>query len=148
MLEAQAVNSRCVVELRFLRGFVLRDHLLSAAGVSGEGKYSEGRLLRDHSRRHKRIDRNHESRCVTARICSKFRVNDCIFMRSGKLRNSICPARRGAVCRGSVDDPREILLHKTHRLLRRRIRQAEEGDIRRVDEFLSLIRVFPLCFIN
>ena len=148
MLEAQAVNSRCVVEFRFLRGLVLRDHLLSASGVTGEGKYGEGCLLRDHSRRHKRKDRNHESRCVTARICGKFRVNDCIFMRSGKLRNSICPARRGAVCRGSVDDPRGILLHKAHCLLCRRIRQAEEGNIRRVDKFLSLIRVFSLRFVN
>ena len=69
-------------------------------------------------------------------------------MHIGKLRNPVCPAGYCTVRRGGIDDPRGILLHKTHRLLRRRIRQAEEGDIRRVDEFLSLIRVFPLCFIN
>ena len=67
---------------------------------------------------------------------------------SAQLRKAVGPAVRSAVRRGGVDDAHIRVVDQRNSFPRTVIRQAQEYDVRRVEEFAPLIRIMALVLVD
>ena len=131
---------------RACRRRVLRDHLLAAAAVARDRRACERGVLIYYTAFDKRLHERDEPRRVTPRHGNAFR---CRYARGARLvefGKAVFPSRQGAVRGGRVDDRRARTFRQPRRLLRRRVRQAQERDVGGEDRLPSRLRIFPLFF--
>ena len=144
----QAVEAGTVKGFPLLRRLVLGDHLLAAAGVAGEGEAAEVRVRRQHPRLHQRGRDGDKARGMAPGVGHVFGLGDGLPLALFQLREAVDPARRRPVGGGGVDDPGVGALRQGHRLHGRRIRQAEEHDVRCRHQLFPLRRVLPLVLVD
>ena len=107
---------------------VLRDHLLAAAGIAGQGEGRELFVPGDDPGADERLYEGDESRRVAAG------VGDALRPRygpapAGKLWEAVFPPVRGSVRGRRVDDDGVRALDERHGLYRRRVGEAQKGDV-------------------
>ena len=99
----------------------------------------QGRVGRYQALMHQRFDQGDESAGVAARVSDPVTDGD-LLTQAVEFGESIIPARLGSVGGGGVDDGC-VAVYQLRRLDGRGVRQAEERDIRSVQD------LFPGCFV-
>ena len=107
---------------------ILRNHFLAATGIAGEGERRELFVLCDYPSADKRLDESYETRGMAAGVRYALRLRDCSAA-AGEFGEAVLPAVRRAVGGRGVDDDGVRVLDERDRLYRRRIGEAEKGDI-------------------
>ena len=123
------------------RAFVFRNHLLSAAAVSGQRKRRQVRILFDDPRLRKRRDKCAEAACVTSRNGDTLRGAHLGFSLRRKLRKAVAPSGSGSVRGRCVENNRIRIPGKSGALTRRVVGEAEKRSIRGLYRLTSRLGV-------
>ena len=147
MAEVQPIDPGAVQRPALL-ALIFRDHLLAAAGVTGEGEAGQGVVLWEHPHGRQGVDAGDEAGGVTAGVADPLALADQRAVELGQLRKAVGPVLRGAVGSGGVDDAGRRILHHAYRLPGSVVRQAQKHQVRFVEEFLPLRRVLALILVD
>ena len=85
---------------------------------------------------------------MAARICHPLGHFYCFPMGFGQLREAVIPCGIGTVCGGCIDKPGTVIVTQRNRFPCRRIRQAQEYDIRCIDELFPFRCILALVLVN
>ena len=120
---------------------ILCYHFLAATGITGKGEGRELFVLRDDSSSDKRLDEGYETRGVTAGVRNALRLRDH-GASACELGEAVFPTVRRAVRGRGVDDYGIRVLDERHGLYRRRIGEAEKGDVAGIQRVAPCGNVF------
>ena len=148
VLQGQAVDAGRVKGLRLVGGLVIRDHFLAAAGIAGQGEAGERVGSRDDAHPDQRSCAGDESCRVAAGIGDPVAGCDGGALVGGELREAVGPAVGSAVRGGSVDDADVRVIDQRDGLDGACVGQAQEDDVRRVEEFAALFVVVALVLVD
>ncbi len=148
VLQVQAVDPGAIQGLIPALPLIFRDHFFAAAAVARQGKGADQAVLRQDAHAHQGRAAGDKAGGVAAGICQQAGAADLIPLALAQLRQAVDPVRIRAVGGGGVNKTHPVALRQFHRFLRRRIGQAEENDVRGVDQAAPLIFVLPLIFID
>ena len=85
---------------------------------------------------------------MAARVCDPLAGRDGSALLFGKLRISVGPVIGSAVCGGCVDHADVRILDQGDSLNGACVRKAEEYDVGVVQEFLTLVQIMTLFFLD
>ena len=134
VLLGQAVEARGIERGVAHFALILRDHLLAAAAVASQREAAQHGVGRNDARVDQRPRDGDEARRVAAGVGDALARDDGLAHRRGELREAVGPALGRAMRGGGVDDARMVVLYEAHGLARRCVWQAEERDVRGVDQ--------------
>ena len=148
MLQVEAIDARCVQQLRPSFCLILRDHLLTAAGIAGQAVAAHRVVLRNHAHRHQRCRRRNEAGRMTARVRYTLTRANRRPLRFRQLWIAIGPVWIRPVCRRRIDHAHVRIINEGNRFSGTFIRQTEKYDICAVEILLPLIRIVPELLRN
>ena len=148
VFERQAVDAGRVQGLRLVGGLVVGDHFLAAAGVAGQGEAGERVGSRDDAHPDERGSAGDETGRVAAGVGDPVAGRDGGALVGGELREAVSPAVGSAVGGGSVDDADAGVIDQRDGLDGACVGQAQEDDVRPVEEFAALFVVVALVFVD
>ena len=105
---------------RFLLAFVLSNHLLAPAGITGEGEAGEHRLFRQNSHGHQGIHHADKTGGVAAGIGHPFGGFNARALTGQQFGKAVHPALRRTVGGRGIDDPGVGIDDQGHRFHRAR----------------------------
>ena len=146
MGKAQTVALGCIqlAVRRAISALVLGDHLFAAAGVAGDAGTAEGILCRCKAQLHQRAGNADKAAGIAAGHCHAVRLLD-LFLLARQLREAVVPCGIGAEGGGGVQHL-HVRAQQGHDLFGSGIRQAEEGEVGRVDHLRALVYILAaLC---
>ena len=108
-------SNAALCTFNFTLAFVLRYHLLSAAGVAGERKGREPRVAGDYSGADERFDKGYEARRVAAGVGDPLRGGYALAP-ALQFRKAVLPVFGDAMGRRRVDDHSARVLDERDRL--------------------------------
>ena len=85
---------------------------------------------------------------MAAGVGNSAAARDGCALVSGQLRETVGPAVSSAVCRGSVNDANVRIVDQRDRFSRAGVGQAQENNVRRVQEFAPLFVVVALVLVD
>ena len=129
---------------RAVGAFVVRNHLFAAAGVAGDAGAAEGVALRHQPQLHQRAGNADKATGIATGHRHTVRVLN-FFLLSLQLREAVVPCGIGAEGGGGVQHL-HVRAQQGHDLFGSGIRQAEEGEVGRVDDLRPLVHILAaLC---
>ena len=148
MVQVQAVNTLGIMPRVAVFVLILRDHLLAAAGITGQRSTGQRGVLRDDAARDERIYGGDKAARVAAGVRDALGIPDRFAVRLGQLSKAVIPVRVGAVRGRGINDTGGIILDERNGLACRRIRQAQERNVGCVQELAALLSVLALVLID
>ena len=141
MGKAQAVALGCIQLAmgRTVGAFVIGDHLFAAAGVAGDAGAAEGIVRRGQPQLHQRPHDADKPAGIAAGHCHAAGIFDLLLL-ALQLREAVVPCGIGAEGGGGVQHL-HVRAQQGHDLFGCRIRQAEEGEVSRIDDLCPLVHV-------
>ena len=134
MLQVQAVDALGIMARVAARILILRDHLFAAARIAGQRRAGEGEIRRHHILRDQRVHGRDKPARVAAGVGHPPGLPDRRAVRRRQLGKAVIPVRVGAVRGRSVDHAGIFVFDQADGLPGRRVRQAQEHDVRRIEE--------------
>ena len=129
---------------RAVGALILGDHLLAAAGVAGNAGAAEGIVLRGQTQLHQRAGDADKAAGIAAGHRHTIGILDLLFL-ALQLREAVVPGGIGAEGGGGVQHL-HVRAQQGHDLFGSGIRQAEEGEVGRVDDLRALVHILAaLC---
>lgn len=128
----QRILTRGVQLRRGRLHFIFRNHFFAAAAVPGQGKAGKQGSSGKNPCCAQRCGQCDEAAGVASRHGDALCRADCFRLGGGKLRKAVDPSGCGAVGGRGVQHHRVRVFNQGHRLPRRRVGQAQDGNVRRI----------------
>ena len=128
--------------------FILRNHLFAPSAVACQGKGGRRIIRRKDSPCNQRINQGNKPGGVAPWHCDPFPLRNLQSVAPGQFRESVCPSFLRPVGCGGIDHSHPVIFDQPHRLSCRIIRQTQKGNIRLVDQPLSLFYILTLVRVN
>ena len=148
MLKIQSVDTgRCqFIGTVFI--FIISDHLLTAAGITGQGEGCERVVPGQNFELDQRRCAGNDASCVTAGVCQALRRTDSFSLLAREFREAVGPVIvRSVRCR-CINHADIRIFNQGYRLAGTIIWQAKEYNVCRIQELLTFLEIVSLIFIN
>ena len=146
VLLSQRIQTRGFEQYVAIVGFILRDHLVSAAAVSGERGAAHERVFFQDTACDQGRGQREKPACVAAGHAHARRAVELIKPAIPSFRQAIDPAFADAVRGGRVDDAHMLFCDHLAGFDCRILRQAENRHIAAVEHFPSQFGIFAFPF--
>ena len=148
MPERGSINARAIKRLVLALPLIFGYHLFAPPGITGEGVTCHRVIPGEHTRGHQRGGSGEKAGGVTTRVRRTLGKLHPLTLPGQQLRKAIDPAGRGAMGGRGVDYLCAVVLNERHSLSGRGVGQAQEHQIRIIQELFPLLRVLALFRID